>query len=88
MRGVSAVVASKKGSTWGTAVSVNAASVGVKCTDIRAFFPKPEVVPDGSAGQPFMKCVKAGNVTVAPTLSGFLYWANQHWQLICQLARG
>lgn len=84
-RGKDAIVALAKGTTWGTAVSVNASNAGLLCTDINAFIEIPDPLPDESAGYTYLEYVDAGNRKVEPVLSGWLRWANEHWKLLCQL---
>lgn len=84
-RGKDVIVALAKGTTWGTAVNVNAANAGLLCTGISGFLEVPDPLPDESVGFTHIEYIDAGNRMVKPVLSGWLRWANEHWKLICQL---
>ena len=83
-RGKDIVAATAKATTWGTAVSVNSANAGLLLTQIAGLQGIPEPLLDESLGFTYPEYIDPGNVVLQPTLSGWLRWANTHWNLLCQ----
>ena len=76
------IVAFKKASTWGTAVSVNSSNLGVLVSGASGFHAIPELVPDPSAGFAFHEYIEHGALNVAPSLTLPLRYDGQLWALV------
>ncbi|RMF65558.1 MAG: hypothetical protein D6743_07840, partial [Calditrichaeota bacterium] len=83
--GRSVICAYAKASTWGTAVSVNAAGNGVLLTDISGLIATPEQLPDESAGFAYLNYIDAGARQVQPTLRGWLRYTGALWRFIAHV---
>lgn len=66
------ILAVKKGTTWGTAVSVNNAGDKVLPINIQSLIAKPEQLVDNMLGFAYKKYIDNGNEAVQPTL-GYNY---------------
>lgn len=73
-----------KGSTWGTAVSVNSSNAEMILTNV-TFIEQPDTLLDESLGFSFPEYIDAGNRMVQPVFGGWLRWASSAWNLICQV---
>lgn len=67
------------GSTWGTAVSVNAVDKGILTKDISASYNTVEQLPDESAGVSLLEFMDSGNITSEFGYSGDLRFDGQLW---------
>lgn len=80
--GRQAKFAISKGTTWGTAVSVNSSDDAFFVENDSQFLAKPEPLADESQGFTYHEYIDAGNKVVQPTLDGFLRYEGAHWQMI------
>jgi hypothetical protein len=81
----SAIYAIAKGTTWGTAVSVNAANNGFKVSEVSEFIQAPETLVDGAAGKFFEEQSKPGKIIVKPTLGHILSYTGAFWRFFAYL---
>jgi len=83
--GRSVVCALDKGTTWGTAVSVNGSNKGILLTDSSGFHVAPEQLQDLSAGFAQLEYIDNGSLVVAPSLNMALRFEGQLMMLLAMV---
>lgn len=78
----SAIIAIKKGVTWGTAVALNSAGRGMYLRDTGNLVAIPEQLIDKSIGRIWPECVTQGKRQVDLTLVGDLRFDSPLWEMI------
>lgn len=78
----SAIIAIKKGVTWGTAVALNAAGRGMYLKDTGNLVASPEQLIDASIGRVWPECVTQGKRQVNLTMLADLRFDSPLWEMI------
>lgn len=76
------LVAIDKATTWGTAVSVNAAGRGLYLNSIPSFVANPEQLIDTSIGRFWKECIVQGKRFVDYNAEGLMRFAGPMWEMI------